>query len=194
MSLFSVIPDKIATVLISRHALPPDMIRLKANGQLRMLEWPELRLTEKETGEMASTRLQKPLTEDLIKTLQRSTDGWAAGLVLMLENETSDSRGLRSVENLPKGEIFDYFVKETVGQFDADLQSFLLNTAVLPRMTAEMTQAISRNSQAEHLLTQLSRGNFFTVFVKEFEETKFTASMNAVTRAIQRYVGVPGYT
>jgi LuxR family transcriptional regulator, maltose regulon positive regulatory protein len=79
------IPEGVNVILISRHAFPPSLTGLHANGALNRIEWNDLRLTAEETEAIARLRLPQ-LRQKAIKQLHLSADGWVGGLVLMLES------------------------------------------------------------------------------------------------------------
>ena len=72
-------------------------------------------------------------------------DGWAAGLMLMLE---SLRRGIdpQTVEDSTREGILHYFGNEIFDKISPEMQDFLLQTAFLPRMTVKMAEAIDRTS------------------------------------------------
>ncbi|MEW6187706.1 MAG: hypothetical protein AB1585_18400, partial [Thermodesulfobacteriota bacterium] len=71
---------------------------------------------------------------EVIDQLHRTTDGWVAGLVLILE---SMKRGVepQTIQKMAPQEIIDYFGKEFFNKTDKTAQDFLLKTALLPKIT-----------------------------------------------------------
>lgn len=155
------VPEKINVILISRAEPPPSLIRLHANNFMNVLGWDELRLTQEESSALVKLRTKKKLQRETIQHLYNTTDGWAAGLVLMLEGV---KRGVESkmLGRLTPGEIFDYFGKEIFDQTDKEIQEFFLKTAFLPKMTPKMAEALTELSYASRILSTLSRNNYFT--------------------------------
>jgi len=70
-------------LLVSRADPPAALARLRANRQLAHVGWDELRLTREETASIATQRRQD-LPRDALEGLYAKTQGWAAGLVLLL--------------------------------------------------------------------------------------------------------------
>ena len=157
----STIPDGINVVLISRHDLPPAFSRLHANGLVGMLGWDELRLTLEESGGIVRLRRRGKTPKEMIRRLHDTTDGWAAGLVLMLE---SLKRGIEP--HLPgmltSEEILNYFGSELFNKTDKEIQDFLLKTAFLPKTTVKMAETLTGLPNADSILSALNRNNNFT--------------------------------
>ena len=82
----SEIPDGINVIIISRIQPPIQMTRLQASNNLTMLQWDDLRLTEEESIGIVRLRGgKKRLSQETLQAIHEQTQGWAAGLVLMLE-------------------------------------------------------------------------------------------------------------
>jgi LuxR family transcriptional regulator, maltose regulon positive regulatory protein len=153
------IREGINVIVISHAEPPPQCARALANSLIGQVGWQELRLTLAETSAIAGTRQE--LAEETVHALQDQSDGWAAGLVLMLErfkrtgtvNADSQSQNMDTVFNYFAGQIFD--------RTSAGTRDFLMRTALLPNMTAQTAEAISANGEADALLDQLYRGHLF---------------------------------
>ena len=109
------IPEGINVILISRHEPPPILIQLRANQLMEMIGWDELRLTSEESSGLVRLHTQGKMSRETTQHLHNVTDGWAAGLVLMLE---SIKRGIepKLLGKLTPEEITDYFAKRTFPQ------------------------------------------------------------------------------
>jgi DNA-binding SARP family transcriptional activator len=155
------IPEDINMIFISRSEPPPVLIRLRANNLMNVLGWDELRLTLEESAGIVRLRSKQKLSRETVRHLNESTDGWAAGLILMLEGVR---RGIepQMLGNLTSEEIFDYFGKELFDNTDKKIQEFFLKTAVLPKMTAKMAEELTNLSSASSILSTLNRNNYFT--------------------------------
>jgi ATP/maltotriose-dependent transcriptional regulator MalT/DNA-binding SARP family transcriptional activator len=157
----STIPDGMNVIIISRHDLPPALSRLHANGLIGMLGWDELRLTLEETAGIVPLKAKPVRSRDTVRQLHLATDGWVAGLVLMLE---SIKRGVEPhvLGKLTQREVVDYFGNEFFNRADKGMQDFLLQTAFLPRMTAKMAEKLTGLPDADKILSTLNRNNYFT--------------------------------
>jgi ATP/maltotriose-dependent transcriptional regulator MalT/DNA-binding SARP family transcriptional activator len=155
------IPEKINAILVSRTSPAPVLIRLQANNLMSILGWDELRLTLEESAGIVRLRSKQNLSRETVRHLNESTDGWAAGLILMLEGVR---RGIepQMLGNLTSEEIFDYFGKEIFDKTDKEIQEFFLKTAVLPKMTGRMAEELTDLSSASSILSTQNRNNYFT--------------------------------
>jgi DNA-binding SARP family transcriptional activator/uncharacterized protein (DUF2249 family) len=155
------IPHGINVMFISRSDPPPVLIRLRANNLMNALGWDELRLTLDESGSILHLRSKRKLSKDTIRHLHETTDGWAAGLILMLESVKSGTQP-QVVGKLTPEEIFDYFGNELFNKTDEETREFFLKTAFLSKMTVKMAEDLTGLPHANRILSTLSRNNYFT--------------------------------
>jgi len=156
------LPPKVNMLMISRSAPPPEFAVMHVNRLSSVIGWKEMRLTREETGGIARRHARRSFRVEEIRRLGESSDGWVAGLVLILEKIVAEGvvperKGTRTPE-----EIIDYFGGEVFGQVDPETRSFLLATSFLPRMTAGMAEALTGNPEACRTLSYLTRHNLFT--------------------------------
>ena len=143
-------------IVVSRGDPPPTLARLRANRALQVIGWDDLRLTREETGAIAARR-RPGYSAEAIEALYSRTQGWAAGLVLMLEQgKISEPPGSTSRQL-----VFDYLAGEIFQKSDARTQQFLVHTAYLPEMTTAMARALTGEEGAGELLAGLNRNNYF---------------------------------
>jgi len=143
-------------LIVSRGDPPAALTRLRANQALAVIGWEELRLTREEAGAIAAKR-RPGFTAHAVDALYARTQGWAAGLVLMLEQgKISDPPGSSSRQL-----VFDYLAGEIFQKSDARTQQFLMHTAYLPEMTTAMARELSGDEGTGELLAGLNRNNYF---------------------------------
>jgi LuxR family maltose regulon positive regulatory protein len=157
-----ILPEGISVIVLSRENPPPQLARLRAGGGLAFLGADEMRFTLEETGRMVRLKGLKGLSDKIIHLLHERTQGWAAGLVLVMESVRATDKDYQILSKLTDGEIFDYFASEIFEKTDAETRIFLLRTAFLPRMTVGMAEKLTDVAQAEDILNRLYRDNFFT--------------------------------
>jgi len=152
----------IDAVFVSRSDPHPCFARHRANRLLSTFGWEDLRLTLPEaTGIVKLQRKTKP-PAGLVKDLFERTDGWAGGLVLLLERRDRGSVAPRTIGREVPTEIIDYFGSEIFRRLDEERRTFLLQTASLPRMTAQMAQKLTGVEDAGSILSEMNRHNQFT--------------------------------
>ena len=152
------IPDGIQFVVVSR-ALPPNpFARHRAHGKIASIGFPDLRLTLDEAIVVARNRGFTDI--EAVGMLHRQTDGWFAGLTLMIEHAARVGAA-PSLNSESLDEVFQYFAGEIFDAADPEVQQTLMQTAFLPIMTARTAERISANSNAHKILDRLHQRQLF---------------------------------
>ncbi|MBI5418683.1 MAG: hypothetical protein HZA60_01210 [Deltaproteobacteria bacterium] len=156
------LPPGVNVIVISRGDPPPAFARLRANHLMEAIDSRELRLTREETeGITRLVRKGKRIDEPLRRLMGRM-DGWAAGVVLLLEKAGIGGIDPRGMSRHTPEEIFDYFAGEIFDKAEEETKAFLLASAFLPRMTARTAERQTGHSRAGQILSSLNRNNYFT--------------------------------
>ena len=121
--------------------------------------WDDLKFTDDEAHGLA--RLGGTQESHDPRGMNALARGWAAGLKLLLEAQSA-RLDAEVAGNKTSTLLFDYFAKEVFDKARPTLRDFLLKTAVLPRVTAEMARQVSEHEEAEQLLAWLHRNHHFT--------------------------------
>jgi two-component SAPR family response regulator len=153
--------DGIHVYVISRSDPPPPFARERAHQRMEWVGWKELRLTPEEAKGIARLRGKKRSAGEVL-SLQGRSDGWAAGLVLLLEESAGLAREPRRMKDTPPEKVFEYFAGEIFTGLGENAKSFLLKSACLPMMTARMAERITGHRRAGVILSYLNRNNYFT--------------------------------
>jgi len=158
----SLMPAGGCTIIISRSDPPPALARIRAHEQMAIVDNNQLRLTREETSEIVRLRGLGISALDDLGLLHEKTEGWAAGLVLILELMRVEGESLEPlVRNTPEA-LFNYFAGEIFVKTDSGTRDFLMKTSFLPTMTAETAEKLSGLRSAGRVLDDLSRNNYFT--------------------------------
>jgi ATP/maltotriose-dependent transcriptional regulator MalT len=147
-------------LVVSRVDPPATLARLRANRQLAHIGWEELRLTREETASIAAQR-RGNLSREAQDALYEKTQGWAAGLVLLLQQARMGVPIAEAPDFATRQLVFDYLAGEILQKSDARTQEFLLQTAHLAQMTPALAQALSGDAGAGETLARLHRENYF---------------------------------
>lgn len=83
---FSLLPEGISAVLISRTDPLPAVARLRANGQMHVLGWSDLTFDADEAESLVSLKGARGLAPEVNLRIQELSGGWAAGIVLLTED------------------------------------------------------------------------------------------------------------
>jgi len=157
---FSEMPPGGRAIVVSRGDPPAIHARLRANRQLSMVGWDDLRLSREETQSIAVER-RPDLPAAILEQLYERTQGWAAGLVLML----AQARVTGAIGDPPdvsaKELVFDYLAGEIFQKLEPEMREFLLKTAYLPQMTATVASTLTHSPRTAEWLGELHKNNYF---------------------------------
>jgi DNA-binding SARP family transcriptional activator len=159
----SILPQKVATIVISREHPPANFSRMLANGKMFHIGWNQVRLTLEETAGIVRLQTDKQsISKTNIRQLHKTAGGWAAGLMLLVSQVHLDDIDWQWIQGFTPQEILDYFAKEVFENETAEIQDFLLRAAFLPHMTTSMAKTFTGHPRAGQILSQLNRNNRFT--------------------------------
>jgi LuxR family maltose regulon positive regulatory protein len=159
-----------AHVVIATRADPPlPLPRLRARGQLTELRERDLRFTEDEAAAFLGGTLALSLPQRAVAALPARTEGWIAGLqlaALALEEDWEDAGSAEEFAAAFTGEdrhIIDYLMSEVLERQAGPARDFLLQTAILDRLTAGLCDAVTGRDDGAAMLQQLEAKNLFLV-------------------------------
>jgi LuxR family transcriptional regulator, maltose regulon positive regulatory protein len=162
------VPKTAHVLIISRAPPPKEFARLRINGLLDIIPPDLLRLNAVEATTIARAR-SLSIAPPLVDQLVNQTQGWTAGLILMMEASDSGAGVIEGqIETVP-GLLFDYFVGEVFKQMEERSQRNLMMLAIMPSMTAATAQTLACDVTAASLLEDLARRSYFTVRDTEAE-------------------------
>ena len=156
------IPEGVNLVVVSREPPPAAYARLLANQRIALLDWHDLRFTPDETAALIRARGKGDFSPEFTARLQARTEGWVAGIVLMLEAARLHGRDDHARDRAAPRQIFDYFASEIFDKTDHETSDFLLKTALLAQMTPAIAKALTGSEEAAAILSRLCRACFFT--------------------------------
>lgn len=161
------LPTTLHLMLVSRSepALPLGILR--ARDELLELTASDLRFSPEESESFLRGALPEPLPASALETLQQHTEGWAAGLrlaALALQQKHGDdtARVLASFSGSHRY-VADYLTNEVFAGQPEPIQTFLLATCFLGRLTGALCDAVTGNDNGQLLLEQLERQDLFLV-------------------------------
>ncbi len=155
------LPEGGHIVAMSRREPPASLARARLNDSMAMLDNSVLRLTLDEARGIARQRLPDRRARNHVAELHALTHGWAAGLVLMLEQANGAVPVSATTYRTPDV-LFEYFAAEVFDKTDPDTRAVLLQSVFLPSMTARSVAALTGERRADRILNHLNRNNFFT--------------------------------
>ena len=149
-------PPEGCLMVLSRTGPPAPLARHRANREIEMLGWDDLRLTREESDSIIE-EWDGTWEECAREQAYAKTQGWAAGLILMLDQTLSGGRGTGAPGRASQKPVFDYLVEEILQSFDAPTRNLLLKTAFLNEMTASMAATLASEPRAGQILARLHR-------------------------------------
>ncbi|GHO71503.1 hypothetical protein KSC_103950 [Ktedonobacter sp. SOSP1-52] len=153
-------------VLLTRGAPPLPLARLHASDNLYELRVPDLRFTLEETRLFLGRSLSRPLAHEFVQHIAQRTEGWSVGvqlatLALRGHEGTSEATQVLATFSGSNRHILEYLMEEILREQPQPLQTFLLQTSPLDRLTASLCDAVTGGNDSASLLDQLERGNLF---------------------------------
>ena len=105
------------------------------------------------------------LTDENLLMLEDRTEGWIASLqmaAISMQGRT-DIPGFIKAFSGNQRHLLDYLWEEVLCRQPADVQSFLLATSILDRLTAPLCNAVTEHKDAQQKLDYLEAVNLFIV-------------------------------
>jgi LuxR family maltose regulon positive regulatory protein len=166
-------PPQLQLVISSRSDPPLRLSRLRGRNQLMELRTTDLRFRPNETTAFLNQAMGLALSAKDITALDARTEGWAVGLQMAaLSIQSPFSAGEHDAERAANlvatfsGDhryILDYFTDEVLLQQSGDIQSFLLQTAILGRLSGPLCDTVTRRNDGQEVLERLDTANLFIV-------------------------------
>jgi LuxR family maltose regulon positive regulatory protein len=161
------LPPHMHLVIVTREDPHLPLARLRARAQLTEVRASDLRFTPSEAAAFLNQAMGLTLSAEDIAALERRTEGWIAGLqlaALSLQGQEDASHLIASFTGSHHF-VLDYLMEEVLGQQDARVQTFLLHTSLLSRMSGPLCDAVMLDSSAsgQATLQDLERANLFLI-------------------------------
>ncbi len=163
------LPPGMQLVIISRNTLPAAFIRLKLNGKIATVSWPNLQLTLDESEGILTMR--GSVSKEKISLLHEKAAGWVAGLLLLEAGMHTEQPPDINITDESREEVFQYFAAEIFDRLDKTIRNFLLRTSLLPHMTISMARKLSSEKKSTKILLTLNRHNYIVSRRPGFKST-----------------------
>jgi LuxR family maltose regulon positive regulatory protein len=158
-------PRTFHLVIASRSDPPLPLARLRARGQTVELRAADLRFTEPEAAQFLNDVMGLHLDPGSVSALAERTEGWIAGLQMaaLSMRDREDVLGFIEGFSGTNRYILDYLLEEVLAREPEEVQAFLLQTAILTRLTGPLCDAVTGASGGQEMLERLERRNLFVV-------------------------------
>jgi LuxR family transcriptional regulator, maltose regulon positive regulatory protein len=164
------LPPNMHLVLLTRSDPPLHLAKLRAQGDMIELRAGDLRFTNEESARFLNDVMGLNLSEENISALDQRTEGWIVGLqmaAISMRGKADVSAFIRAFSGSHRY-ILDYFVEEVLQQQSESVQTFLLQTSILDRLTGSLCDAVLGGSNdGAQILLDLERKNLFLIPLDE---------------------------
>ena len=153
-------------VLLSTRADPDlPLPRWRVRGELVEIRAADLRFTQEEATAYLNTSAGLNLSAPEVAALEERTEGWIAALQLaaLSLRGRSDVSGFIARFAGNDRYLVDYLVEEVLAHQPGQVREFLLQTAVLDRLTGPLCDALTGRDDGDRTLEALERANLFLV-------------------------------
>src|SRR6266550_8374454 len=138
------LPPQMHLVIATREDPALPLARLRAGGHLTEVRAADLRFTPSEATEFLTQGMGLNLSAEDVIALERRTEGWIAGLQLAAISMQGQPDAASFITSFTGSHHFvlDYLLEEVLQQQSESLQTFLLRTSILDRMTGSLCDAV----------------------------------------------------
>jgi LuxR family maltose regulon positive regulatory protein len=151
-------------VLASREDLPLPLARLPAASRPIEIGAAELAFTTDETAKLLASH-GLVLTDADLALVWARTEGWAAGLrlaALSLQDHPDPAGFIAGFAGTSRA-VADFLLEEVLGRLPEQDRTFLQHTSVVERVSGELADALTGQTDGAQTLARLERTNAFVV-------------------------------
>ncbi|MGB8984073.1 MAG: hypothetical protein WCC12_19545, partial [Anaerolineales bacterium] len=157
------IPPQLHIIITTRSDPPLRLGLRRGRGQISEIRSVDLRFTPDETAAFINHTMRLALAEEDVLSLVQRTEGWIAGLQLaaLSLQQQNDKHAFVAAFAGDDRYVMDYLIEEVLQRQSMDLQTFLLKTSVLERLSGSLCEAVTEQSDSQSILDQLEQANLF---------------------------------
>ncbi len=168
-------PSHVRFMLLSRIRPELDITRLKAARAIGEITGEDLKFNDREVQELFETIFDMRLSESEVELINKTAEGWAAGLVLMheyLQARQPEERRAALSSRWQTGfhnQVFDYLAQEVFSHLPLKMQRFLLRTSIVDCLTPPLIRLLTGLSEkgtagtagTQAMIEELRKKNLF---------------------------------
>lgn len=158
------LPDNAHLLIISRSRSPFSSERLQSTGHISEIKGADLQFTTEEIADFCQAK-GIPCTSEKAKVLEQWTEGWAAGLYILVDSALKKGDHSRLFSGLKPyhQRIASYLTEEVINSWAEDEKEFMLKTSVLSSLSGPLCNALTGRTDGNTMLESLSRRNAFII-------------------------------
>ncbi len=159
------LPPNLHLVISTRADPPIPVARLRSRGQVVEVRADDLRFTPGEAAAFLNQTMGLELSPEQVAALDERAEGWIAGLQMA----ALSMRGREDVDGFIRAFagthrfIMDYLLEEVLAREPEEVRAFLLQTAVLTRLSGPLCDGVTGSTGSQEMLERLERHNLFVV-------------------------------
>jgi LuxR family transcriptional regulator, maltose regulon positive regulatory protein len=163
------LPANMNLVITTREDPALPLARLRAQDQLTEIRAWDLRFTQEETDAFLRGVMGLELSKQDVAAMEDRTEGWVVGLQLagLSMQRQVDPQAFISDFSGSHRHILDYLTDEVLQRQPEDIRTFLLQTAILDRLSGSLCDALTGRSDGDKLLVHLEAANLFVMPLDE---------------------------
>jgi LuxR family maltose regulon positive regulatory protein len=166
------LPAQVHVVVSTRADPDLPLARWRVRGELVEIRAADLRFTSDEATAYLNVATGLDLAAEDIAVLDERTEGWIAALqlaALSLQGR-GDVSGFIARFAGDDRYIVDYLIEEVLRHQTDTVRGFLLQSAVLDRLTGPLCNAVTGRDDGSEMLVDLERANLFIVALDDRRE------------------------
>jgi LuxR family maltose regulon positive regulatory protein len=161
------VPPNLHLVVLTRADPPFPLPRWRLREEMTEVRDRDLRFTSEEMTAFLNSVHKLNLPAEQIAALESRTEGWPAGIQLaaLSLQGLSGERAAHFIEVFSGSHryVIDYLADEVLRRQSEEVQSFLLQTCILKRLSAPLCDAVTGQQGSQALLELLEKSNLFLV-------------------------------
>lgn len=160
------LPPSLHLAIATRRDPRLPVARLRARSQLLEIRARDLRFSDVEASALLQRGFGLDLAEGDVTRLQARTEGWAAGLQLAglsLGRQGADFESFMAAFGGEHADVLAYLGAEMLDGEAPEVREFLLDTAILERLSAPLCDAVRGRGGTAEQLEALERRNALIV-------------------------------
>jgi len=169
-------------LIIATRADPPlPLARLRGRGQLTELHAADLRFTPSEAEAYFNETMALALSAEHVTALEQRTEGWIVGLQLAALSLQGHENAASFIEAFSGSQryVLDYLTEEVLNRQPQEIQEFLLQTAILDRLTGSLCDAVRIGGSQSPSVSQGEASSERTAVTQRTESQQVLESLDA---------------
>jgi LuxR family maltose regulon positive regulatory protein len=155
-------PEHFHVTILTRSDPSLPIARLRSQNEIIEIRSSDLSFSEHDTSALFK-KLNLQISSYDIKLLDTKVEGWIAGLQLValtIQGKKDKSEYIAKIAG-DNRYIMDYLIEEVLDIQDDEIQTFLLYTSILERLSASLCDSLLKTNNSQMLLETLEKDNMF---------------------------------